>query len=95
MTFEYGTWSGKIRAEFAPQAGDIVAQEHCCSSGCANSDLDLLLKKHGVDRLIVIGLIAHKCVESTVRFAAEPGYEVMVVKDATTDFGGNSCMPRG
>ena len=44
--------------------------------------LDLLLKRHGIHHLIVIGLIAHTCVEATVRFAAEPGYEVTVVKDA-------------
>jgi ureidoacrylate peracid hydrolase len=36
--------------------------------------------------LIVIGLIAHTCVEATVRFAAELGYEVTVVKDATADY---------
>ena len=29
------------------------------------------------------GLIAHTCVEATVRFAAELAYEVTVVKDAT------------
>jgi ureidoacrylate peracid hydrolase len=86
-TFEYGTWGGEIRAEFAPQPGDIVAQEHWCSSGFANTDLDLLLKKHGIHQLIVIGLIAHTCVESTVRFAAELGYEVTLVKDATADYG--------
>jgi len=85
-TFEYGTWGGEIRAEFAPQLGDIVAQEHWGSSGFANTDLDLLLKRHGIQRLIVIGLIAHTCVESSVRFAAELGYEVTVVKDATADF---------
>ena len=85
-TFEYGTWGGEIRAEFTPQAGDIVAQEHWCSSGFANTDLDLLLKRHGIQRLIVIGLLAHTCVESTVRFAAELGYEVTVVKDATADY---------
>ena len=84
--FEYGTWGGEIRAEFAPQSGDIVAQEHWCSSGFANTDLDLLLKKYGIHKLIVIGLIAHTCVEATVRFAAELGYEVTVVKDATTDY---------
>ena len=39
--------------------------------------------KHGIHQLIVIGLIAHTCVEATVRFAAELGYEVTVVKDAT------------
>lgn len=85
--FEYGTRGGEIRAEFAPQPGDIVAQEHWCSSGFANTDLDLQLKKHGIHHLIVIGLIAHTCVESTVRFAAELGYEVMLVKDATADYG--------
>jgi nicotinamidase-related amidase len=63
-----------------------VAQEHWCSSGFANTDLDLLLKKHGIHKLITIGLIAHTCLESTVRFAAELGYEVTVVKDATADY---------
>lgn len=85
-TFEYGSWGGEIRAEFAPQSGDIVAHEHWCSSGFANTDLDLQLQRHGIQRLIVAGLIAHTCVESTVRFAVELGYEVTVVKDAIADY---------
>jgi len=84
--FENGTWGGEFRSEFAPQPGDIVAQEHWCSSGFANTDLDLQLKRHGIQQLIVIGLIAHTCVEATVRFAAELGYEVTMVKDATTSY---------
>jgi nicotinamidase-related amidase len=84
--FEYGTWGAEIRAEFAPQPGEIVAQEHWCSSGFANTDLDLQLKRHGIHRLIVIGLIAHTCVESTVRFAAELGYDVTLLADATADY---------
>jgi ureidoacrylate peracid hydrolase len=85
-TFEYGTWGGEIRSEFAPRPGDIVALEHWCSSGFANTDLDLQLKRHGVDRLIVIGLLAHTCLESTVRFGAELGYDVTVVRDATASY---------
>jgi ureidoacrylate peracid hydrolase len=85
-TFEYGTWGGEIRPEFEPQPGEIVAQEHWCSSGFANTDLDLQLKKHGIHQLIVVGVIAHTCVEATVRFAAELGYEVTMVKDATADY---------
>jgi len=85
-TFENGTWGGEIRREFTPQARDIVTQEHWCSSGFANTDLDLQLKKHGIQKLIVIGLIAHTCVEATVRYAAELGYEVTMVKDATADY---------
>ena len=85
-TFESGTWGGEIRSEFAPQPGEIVAREHLGSSGFANTDLDLHLKKHGIHKLIVIGLIAHTCVEATVRYAAELGYEVTVVKDATASY---------
>ena len=33
-----------------------------------------------------MGLIAHTCVEATVRYAAELGYEVTVLKDATADY---------
>ena len=85
-TFEYNTWGGEIRREFEPQPGDTVAQEHWCSSGFANTDLDLQLKKHGIHQLIVMGLIAHTCVEATVRYAAELGYEVTMVKDATASY---------
>ena len=72
--------------EFEPQPGDIVALEHWGSSGFANTDLDLQLKRHGIQRLIVMGLIAHTCLEATVRYAAELGYDVTVVKDATASY---------
>jgi len=68
--------------EFTPQPGEIVALEHWCSSGFAHTDLDLQLKKHGSRRVIVIGLLANTCIDSTVRFAAELGYDVTLVKDA-------------
>ena len=41
--FEYGTWGGEIRSEFAPQPGDIVAREPRCSSGFAHTDMDYLV----------------------------------------------------
>ena len=85
-TFEHGTWGGEVRSEFAPQPGDIVALEHWCSSGFANTDLALQLKKHSIHKLIVMGFIAHTCVEATVRYGAELGYEVIMVKDATADY---------
>ena len=84
--FEYGTWGGEIRREFEPKPGDIVALEHWGSSGFANTDLDLQLKRHRIHQLIVMGLIAHTCVEATVRYAAELGYEVTMVKDATASY---------
>ena len=80
--FADGTWGGTFRDEFTPLPGEIVALEHWCSSGFANTDLDLQLKKHGMRQLIVIGLLANTCIDSTVRFAAELGYDVTLVKDA-------------
>lgn len=85
-TVEFGSWGAEIHPDFVPQPGDIVAQEHWCSSGFANTDLDLQLKRHGIQQLIVMGLLAHTCVEATVRFAAELGYDVTLVKDATASF---------
>jgi len=81
--FEYGQWGGEIRSEFMPQPGEVMALEHWCSSGFANTDLDMQLKRHGIHQLIVTGLLANTCVEATVRFAAELGYEVTMVRDAT------------
>jgi nicotinamidase-related amidase len=46
----------------------------------------LQLKRHGIERIIVIGLVAHTCIEATVRFAAELGYDVTVVRDAVADY---------
>ncbi len=66
---------------------DVIALEHWCSSGFANTDLDLQLKKHGIHQLIAIGLRANTCIDSTIRHAAELGYEVTLVKDAIGGFG--------
>ena len=84
--FEEGTWGGTFREEFKPLPGEIVAQEHWCSSGFANTDLDLQLKKHGLQKVIVIGLLANTCIDSTVRYAVELGYEVTLIEDAIAAF---------
>ncbi|MER5787872.1 isochorismatase family cysteine hydrolase [Streptomyces sp. NPDC001980] len=85
--FADGTWGGSFHPDFEPRPGEVVAQEHWLSSGFANTDLDLQLKKHGIRKVVVIGMRANTCIESTVRFAAELGYEVTLVKDAIGSFG--------
>jgi nicotinamidase-related amidase len=85
--FEKGSWGAQWAPGFAPQPGDIVVHEHWGQSGFANTDLDMLLKQHGIRKVILIGLIANTCVESTGRFAMELGYQVTLVKDATAAAG--------
>jgi nicotinamidase-related amidase len=86
-TFAKGTWGGTFHDDFQPQPGDVVVHEHWGSSGFANTDLDLQLKQYGVRQVILIGMIAHTCIEATGRFAMELGYHVTLVTDATADFG--------
>jgi nicotinamidase-related amidase len=85
--FEDGSWGGSFYPDFVPQPGDVMAQEHWLSSGFANTDLDLQLKRHGIRKVIVISMRANPCIESTGRFAAELGYEVTPVSDAIGSFG--------
>jgi len=63
-----------------------VVHEHWGSSGFANTDLDFLLKQHGISHVILVGLLANTCVETTGRYAQELGYHVTLVKDATAAF---------
>ena len=86
QTFAKGTWGGTFHDDFQPQPGDVVAQEHWGSSGFAGTDLDRQLRQYGVDRVILVGMIANTCIEATGRFAMELGYHVTLVKDATAAF---------
>jgi len=66
--------------------GVLVAPEHgvlaTLRNGLSTSFAGLMWSL----QLIVIGLIAHTCIESTVRYGAELGYDVTVVRDATADY---------
>ena len=86
QSFADGTWGGTFHPDFQPHPGDVVAHEHWLSSGFANTDLDLQLKKHGIRKVIVMGLRANTCIESTARFGMELGYDVTLIKDATAAF---------
>ena len=81
-----GTWGGEWHPDFVPQADDVLIKEHWAQSGFANTDLDLQLKQFGVEKVILIGLLANTCIESTGRFAMELGYHVTLVTDATAAF---------
>ncbi|MDR7098247.1 nicotinamidase-related amidase [Lysobacter niabensis] len=84
--FAAGTWGGEFHPEFGPQPGDVVVHEHWAQSGFANTDLDAQLKLRGIRRIILVGMVANTCVESTGRFGMELGYHVTLVKDATAAF---------
>jgi nicotinamidase-related amidase len=85
-SFARGEWGGEWHPDFAPQAGDIVVKEHWGQSGFANTDLDLRLRQQGATHVVIVGLLANTCIESTGRFAMELGYHVTLVRDATAAY---------
>ncbi|MEU1943090.1 isochorismatase family cysteine hydrolase [Streptomyces sp. NPDC020125] len=82
-SFARGTWGGEFHPDFQPRPGEVVAHEHWAQSGFANTDLNMRLRQHSITHVILIGLLANTCIESTGRFAMELGYHVTLVRDAT------------
>jgi nicotinamidase-related amidase len=71
-------------ARFKPYIDDgktIVVSPHKVF-GPQTNDLVLQLRKRGISRIILGGMLANMCVESHLRELLEQGFEVAVVKDA-------------
>lgn len=84
--FARGSWGGEFHPDFQPQPGETVVAEHWAQSGFANTDLDAQLTQRGITHVVLVGVVANTCVESTGRFAMELGYHVTLVRDATAAF---------
>jgi nicotinamidase-related amidase len=85
-SFAAGTWGGEFHPEFGPREGDVIVLEHWAQSGFANTDLDAQLKQRGIQKIILVGMIANTCIEATARLGMELGYHVTLIKDATAAF---------
>ncbi len=81
--FAEGSRGGDWYEGFGPDHGDIVVKEHWGASSFANTDLDMQLRQRGITHVIFIGAIANTCTEASARAAAELGYHVTLVRDAT------------
>ena len=78
----YGSTDWLVR-EVLKGVGDLVVLEHWAQSGFANTDLDAQLNQRGIEKIILVGMIANTCIESTARFGMELGYHVTLIRDAT------------
>jgi len=84
--FMEGSFGAEVHADIAPQKGDLIAAKHWTASGFANTDLDMLLKQHGINRVVIAGNRANTCVDSTGRYAVELGYHATLISDAIAAF---------
>lgn len=77
--------AGSKEAEFIPElapVGDEVVISKTSSSPFNSSNIDQVLRNLGVKQLYVTGVMTSGCVETTVRDAADRGYDVILVTDA-------------
>jgi nicotinamidase-related amidase len=80
-SFVDGSWGAELLDGLGRQPGDIVVTKKR-PSGFFHTDLDIVLRGLGIDRLIVAGASTNWAVESTVRDAHSHDLQVIVVREA-------------
>jgi ureidoacrylate peracid hydrolase len=82
-TFRWGTADTELVPELAVEPGDTVVDKP--RFDCfLYTELDLVLRRLGVERLLLTGVTTNGCVGTTARTAVQLGYEVQVAEDATS-----------
>ncbi|MCJ8270610.1 MAG: cysteine hydrolase [Psychrosphaera sp.] len=56
------------------------------NSAFIGTELEQYLRTHKIEKLVVVGLTTDHCVSTSVRMAANLGFEVTLVSDATATF---------
>jgi len=82
-------WSGnpefRIRDELAPVADEPVVRK-TTAGAFSSSDLDEVLRRRGIENLVVTGVTTSCCVESTAREASDHGYGCVLVDHAMAEY---------
>lgn len=79
--FLAGSWGADFHPDLQPHDGDIVLLPHK-SCDVMETDLRDYLETHAITHLVIAGMTANLCCESTGRHAMEAGYDVTFISDA-------------
>jgi len=81
-----GTPGAEIHENVKPKAGEKVIVKNFPNS-FRKTELEEYLRKNNISKLVIVGMMTHMCVDTTVRAAFDLGFESVLVGDccATRD----------
>ena len=82
--FEADTYEAALLHAIAPHEGDRLFVK-TRAGAFSTTGLDVAMREQSRDTLVLLGVATSGCVLSTVRWGADVGYQLVVVKDACAD----------
>ena len=79
-----GTEGAQIHPRLAPQSGDVVVTGRRVNAFIA-SDLESILRARDITTLVLMGINTQGTVLSTLRYAADVDYDLIVLEDCCAD----------
>jgi len=73
-----------IHPSVAPLPGEVVVGKHRVNA-LFGTDLDMVLRSNNIETLVILGYATSGVVLSTVRYAADLDYRLLVVEDCCSD----------
>ena len=73
--------TGEIKEGLEPRAGEAIVTKDV-NSGFIGTNLELMLQRKRIHRLVIAGFFTNMCVETTVRMAGNLGFDTYLVADA-------------
>jgi nicotinamidase-related amidase len=78
-----GTWGAEIAPFIDRQESDLVIDGKSSIDAFAGTNLDFVLRAHGITTVALAGQLTNICIESAMRSAYDKGYRVFGITDAS------------
>lgn len=86
-----GSWGAGIVDELSVEPGDLQVDKYRMS-GFFDTELDSVLRLHGIDTLLLAGVNADQCVYATLTDAACLGYNTILIEGASATSSPPFCL---
>jgi ureidoacrylate peracid hydrolase len=82
---EAGEWNGDFYGDVRPLAGEPIVTKHRFDA-FTNTDLDLVLRAHRIETIVLTGVATNVCVETTARAGFVRDYYIVLAGDGTATY---------